>query len=301
MPSPQARQRGRIQVSLLSGEEVILTQQGYFKEVLRSGWKPGHLFLTNRRLLLAQPTRVLFEIPLTDITGIAIEERRFILRTQGVLRITVKRPTQRDGWTAWVMVSDIEAWKKRIFERTLLKVDQGAVEQVMCELEPKSRQILSHIWKNRHATIDELASLYRAPNHMDVLQRIRKEINPTAERILGFPILTFERSRIDEATGEKILFSWWVLGQQGLRGALREPLLDIFEEGEVVTIIAEVVGVREEDILLEVFEEKLRLSANTPEAQFREVIPLPVRVDPQGITRKYHNNILELRLQKLKE
>lgn len=298
--APVAARQQRLPVPLSSGEEVILGHQGFCKETLRSGWKPGQLCLTNQRLLLAQPTRVLFQVPLAGITGIALEERRFILRAQGVLRISYRRPTHRDSATAWVMAADIETWKKRIFERTLLRVDRATIEQVLGELEPESQRILSHIWEHQHATIEELASLYEAPNHMDVLQRIRKVINPASERILGFPVLTFERSKIDEVTGGKVLFSWWIMGRQGLQAAAKEPLLDVFDEGAYVNIVAEVVGVREEDILVEVFEDSLKVTAKSPEADFREVIPLPEKVDPQAITRRYHNNILELRLQKLK-
>lgn len=278
----------------------MLSHQGFCKETLRSGWKPGQLCLTNRRLLLAQPTRVLFQLPLVHITGIALEDRRFVLRAQGVLRISYRRPTHRESATVWVMAADIETWKQRIFERTLLRVDRAAIEQLLGGLEPESQRLLLHIWEHRHAAIEELASLYEAPNHMDVLHRIRKVINPQAERILGFQVLTFERSKIDEVTGEKVLFSWWVMGRQGPQATAKEPLLDVFDEGDVLNVIVEVVGVQEDDILVEVFEDLLKVSAKSPEADFREVIPLQEKVDPQTITRRYHNNILELRLQKLK-
>ena len=46
---------------------------------------------------------------------------------------------------------------------------------------------------------------------MHVLLRIRDTINPVAERIIGNPLLLFERSKIDPDTGEQVLFRWWMV------------------------------------------------------------------------------------------
>ncbi len=50
--------------------------------------------------------------------------------------------------------------------------------------------------------------------------------------------------------------------------------------------------------MLGVDEDKLTLSCKTLESNYYEEIPLPSKVEAEDITKKYHNNILEIRLQK---
>jgi len=285
---------------LKTNEEVILTSPGFYKDNLRSGWKPGHLYLTNQRLFLWQPARLIFQVLLENIKGISIQQRGFILRSKDALCISYKHPNNKGHLHAWIMVKDVEGWKDKIFERSLLEITQEGIDKIIKELDPESQNILLFVWQNKHAAINELASLYNAPNHMDVLHRIRNIINPISQKVIGFPVLVFERGRIDESTGEKVMFSWWIIGGDKLKKGKKEPLLDIFDEGDYLNIIMELKGVQEEDILLGVDEDKLTVSCKTPEANYYEKVSLPSKVGNKGVVRKYHNNILEVRLQKLK-
>jgi len=284
-------------------EEVVLTNPGFYKDNLRSGWKPGHLYLTNERLFLWQPARIIFQTPLKNIKGVSIQQRGFILRSKDALCLSYQHPKADGILNAWIMVKNVETWKNRIFERSLLEINQEGVEKILKELDPESQNVLLSVWSNRHATIDELARAYEAPNHMDVLNRIRNVINPAGERVIGFPVLAFERSKIDSVTGKKVMFSWWIIGgdikdNSAGRQAGTESLLDIFDEGDHLNIIMELKGGREEDIMLGVDEDKLAVSCKTRDVNYREEISLPSKVDSEGISRKYHNNILEVRLQK---
>jgi len=289
---------------LNTGEEVILTNPGFYKNNLRSGWKPGHLYLTNVRLFLWQPARLIFQTPLENIKGISIQQRGFILRSKDALCISCL-PDRQAGRSqgdegasqSWIMVKDVETWKNKIFERSLLEINQEGVDKIIKELDPQCQNMLLFVWQKRHATIDELAQIYSAPNHMDVLRRIKNVINPTSERVIGFPILVFERGKIDESTGKKIMFSWWIIGSD--RKDKEESLLDIFDEGDYLNIIMELKGAQEEDILLGVDGDKLTLSCKTPESNHYEEVSLPSKVDTENIIKKYHNNVLEIRLQKV--
>jgi len=69
---------------------------------------------------------------------------------------------------------------------------------------------------------------------MDILLKIREIINPTAEKIIGYPILSFESSKVDWETGEKVTFSWWLAGQP--HKDKKEPLLDIFDEDDDLVV-----------------------------------------------------------------
>lgn len=298
------------QPQLDANETVVLNHPGFYKDNLRSGWKPGHLYLTNTRLFLWQPARIIFQTLLDNIREISVQRIGFILRSKDALCIAYLpdgkaglRPPARNESAgmiprAWIMVKDVETWKNRIFERSLLEITQEKIDQVILELDQESRNILLFVWQNTHATINDLASLYDAPNHMDVLHRIRNIINPTSQRAIGFPALVFERNKIDESTGEKVLFSWWIIGADKKKEDKEQSLLDIFDEGDHLNVILELKGAQEEDILLGVDEDKLTVACKTPETNYNEEIMLPSRVDREAVTSKYHNNILEIRLQK---
>jgi len=286
---------------LKTNEEVILTSSGLYKGNLRSGWKPGYLYLTNQRLLLWQSTRTLLQTPLENITGINIEQKRFILRSKDALCVSYKHLNNEGFSQAWIIVKDLEMWKNKIFERSLLGINQEGIDKIIKELDPESQDILLFVWQNRHAAINELVSLYNAPNHMDVLHRIRNIINPVSQKVIGFPVLVFERSKIDKSTGKKVMFSWWVIGGGKLKEEREETLLDIFDEGDYLNIIIELKSAQEKDILLGVDEDKITVSCKTPEVSYYEKVILPSKVDKKSIIRNYHNSILEVRLQKTED
>ncbi|MDP3013157.1 MAG: Hsp20/alpha crystallin family protein, partial [Candidatus Subteraquimicrobiales bacterium] len=166
------------------------------------------------------------------------------------------------------------------------------------ELDSVSQEILWYLWRNGHGTIDELAELVSAPTHMDVLLRIREVINPAAEKIIGNLILSFEKSKIDPETGEKILFSWWLVGREQSGERRKEALLDIFDEGDYLHVVMELSGVQEEDILLMVEKDKLTIFADVQGVKYREEVSLPAQVYTEEFTKRYNNNILEVRLGK---
>jgi hypothetical protein len=63
---------------LREGEEVFLRTFGYFldKQWINPTWRPGFLYLTNKRLFLfrKEPPEILLEIPLDKIEGLAINK-----------------------------------------------------------------------------------------------------------------------------------------------------------------------------------------------------------------------------------
>lgn len=299
---------------LLPDESIILTDSAFLKNSMRSGWKPGHLFLTNRRLVLHQPARNIFETSLETILSISTEKKGFILRSVDALGITFANPKNATSSRVWIVVEKPENWQKEIFSRTRLQVAENDIEKIASELGPESRAILLHIWERRHATISELWGLYSAPqpaparltvgqggpagNHMDVLQKIRDIINPTSEKAVGFPILVFERSKTDPETGENIPFSWWIIGNRKSKDTSPEPLMDVFEEEDHIVFVMELRGIQEEDIQIQTSGDHLKFMYNSPARKYSEDILLPSVVDPDTIERRYHNGILEVKLQK---
>ena len=74
----------------------------------------------------------------------------------------------------------------------------------------------------------------------------------------------------------------------------REPLIDIIEEDNEVIVIAEIPGVKKEDIKLYGTSRQLKIEAR----HYKKVVDLPVEVDIDKATSTYKNGILEVHLPK---
>jgi hypothetical protein len=112
--------------------------------------------------------------------------------------------------------------------------------QLLEPLDAKSRAILWHLWWHRHAGVAELMELIDAPSAFEVLHRLKEVINVKAQHLWGKPIVGFEQSKIDPLNGEKVLFSWWFLGEGNVPMSDGDkPLVDVFNEKDGVTVIAQ--------------------------------------------------------------
>jgi HSP20 family molecular chaperone IbpA len=290
-----------LQPALAGDEHIVLYSQGGYKDNPRSAWKLGQFHLTSDRLIFSVPTGILFQVALTNMESIDVEQARFALgKWKDVIAIGYRHATTRAASKVQIIMRDLELWRKKLFDMALLEIDPETVERVMQELDPQSRDIVGYLWENWHATIDELAELIAAPTHMDVLLKIRGDINPTAERISGSPILAFRRSRVDPVTGEKVLFSWWVIGPPRAEEEARTGVLvDVFDEEDRIDVVADLAGVREEDIVLSVTRDRLTLSAQGPEERYHEEVVLPAEVRVDTLTKTYTNNVLAVSLEKV--
>lgn len=177
---------------------------------------------------------------------------------------------------------------------TLLDINQK-FPQLMEVLDEKSKALFWHIWRNRHAQIRELSDLIRAPTDIYTLSRLKEVINPQAEKILGKKILTFEESRIDPLTGNKVLFSWWLNEECFDSGEENKGLVDIFDEKERLRIVMK----------LPVSGDRLKVALKPDRLivfnkDYQKEIPLfyPVKKE---IKKTCKNGILEICLEKNKK
>jgi len=78
----------------------------------------------------------------------------------------------------------------------------------------------------------------------------------------------------------------------------REPMTDVFDEKEEVRVYAEMPGVNEEDIKVDLKGDILDISAQSGERKYHKEVLLPVQVKKEGLSYTYKNGVLEVRIKK---
>lgn len=124
------------------------------------------------------------------------------------------------------------------------------LERFMGHIDEESREIIRYLLRNRYAGIRDLSDLIGASSDNDVLVRIREVINPIAKKSLGREIIEFKQSEIDENSGEKVTFKWWLRDfDDSQLIKRREELLDVSDGLGEIRITAELpLGIEEENI-----------------------------------------------------
>ena len=79
---------------------------------------------------------------------------------------------------------------------------------------------------------------------------------------------------------------------------IREPMVDLFDESDRVLIIAEVPGITEDSVKVEVNDDILTLSAERGETRYGKEMLLPASFKPEQMSWHCRNGILEIRLSK---
>ena len=74
----------------------------------------------------------------------------------------------------------------------------------------------------------------------------------------------------------------------------REPLVDVVSSAKEVRVIAEMPGVKKEDINVKVSEKSVVLSVDSEDRGYYKELDLPGIVDPKGARSAYNNGILEV-------
>jgi len=86
------------------------------------------------------------------------------------------------------------------------------------------------------------------------------------------------------------------------RGAVvaevREPIVDVFDEGEKLIVLTELPGVEENDVHFEVKDDIVSLFAEAKDRRYSKEILLPSPVDADSVESCYRNGILEIKLRK---
>ncbi|MBI3781296.1 MAG: Hsp20/alpha crystallin family protein [candidate division NC10 bacterium] len=79
---------------------------------------------------------------------------------------------------------------------------------------------------------------------------------------------------------------------------VREPIVDLFDEKSHVRLIAELPGVSDEGLSIELKGDILNLNAVGKERHYAKEILLPCPVKQESLQKSFHNGILEITLEK---
>jgi HSP20 family molecular chaperone IbpA len=77
-----------------------------------------------------------------------------------------------------------------------------------------------------------------------------------------------------------------------------KPLIDIFQENNFITVVAEIAGFNKETVKIHVNNQKITLSAKSKDRRYYKSLNLPKVVIPDVMYTKYKNGVLEIKLKK---
>ena len=120
------RTNGNEEAVLIEEERIILQGQSCFSTTCKT-WKPGHLYLTNKRLIFSQPGgRIVFQISLEKIREVTLVKERFILGLKRkFLHILYKGATTKKMFRALFAINKPEQWEKAIMETKTIVNEEG--------------------------------------------------------------------------------------------------------------------------------------------------------------------------------
>lgn len=79
---------------------------------------------------------------------------------------------------------------------------------------------------------------------------------------------------------------------------VREPMVDVFDEPGRLLIVAEVPGIEEEDVQLEIHDDILLISTEKGAPRYRKEVLLPASFSSDKLSFQCRNGILEIQLAK---
>jgi len=78
----------------------------------------------------------------------------------------------------------------------------------------------------------------------------------------------------------------------------REPITDVFDEKEEIVVMAEMPGIRDEAISVDLKGDVLAIKGVNKHRNYYKEILLPSKVRPETLTSNYKNGVLEVRIKK---
>ncbi len=100
---------------LMNGEEILSCVQSCFS-LQCATWKPGFLYITNKRLMFSAPSgQTIFQTELEKLTDVKLAKRKFILGLRrNVLHVLFENISRGKIFQLYFAVNNPEEWKERI-------------------------------------------------------------------------------------------------------------------------------------------------------------------------------------------
>jgi HSP20 family protein len=102
----------------------------------------------------------------------------------------------------------------------------------------------------------------------------------------GVTVEPFGNVRKDEDTGRPVV------------DEVREPMVDLFDEQDCVIVVAEMPGIAQEDVKLDLQDDILTIAAERGDKKYRREVLLPATFTVDRMSWKCHNGVVEVRFAK---
>jgi HSP20 family protein len=180
---------------------------------------------------------------------------------------------------------DFDEWFRKRFSRSWPFPD---IEELMKEMEEEMQRSFRELEPN-------------LPKHM-----VRKKKMPDGTEISEFGPFIYGYSMTLGPDGKPIIREFGNVRPSGFPqsrtgfslAGVREPLVDILDEGEVLKVIAEMPGVEKENVKVEATSDSLTISADRDGTRYYKEVELPSEVDPNSAKSTCKNGVLEVTLKK---
>ena len=125
---------------------------------------------------------------------------------------------------------------------------------------------------------------------------INFEGNDKMKGVFGFSVKTAGNKTSISSFGNKVKD---VEDENIVIDKVREPVVDVFDEEGLYTVIAEIPGVEEKDINVSVSSDIVQINAKTGNIEYEKELLLEKAVLNEVEKMNYNNGILEMKLRKM--
>lgn len=161
----------------------------------------------------------------------------------------------------------------------------------------KAEVIMVGIRKRKDFFEDFGAELF--DNLEEIIETLLEEMGDSIPLVYGFSII---RRSGEDPEFQKFgnISEYPQNGEKIFPSEVKDPLIDIFENEELVHVLAEFSEIKKEDILLHATAQNLEIRIIKP-FEYSEDVELPVRVDPNSAKANYKNGVLEVTFRRCVE
>lgn len=103
-------------------EKIVLWSQGTL--YIRNSWQEGYLFLTNKRLIFNNVTKITYETSLNDIIKLSIKKRLWFFGVR-VKQLCIEFNSQRGQEKVYLTLANPQKWGNKIKESMTLMLAEG--------------------------------------------------------------------------------------------------------------------------------------------------------------------------------